>query len=83
MQVALESFGCRELSKDVDALFAAELLLQATLHELVLQPEALVGIGDMRETRRRWGPANTLFSKATMSRSLARRGTAFDAAAGV
>ena len=51
MQVALETFGGRELPQDVLALVDRDLALQAAEQELVLQPQALFGIRDMRELR--------------------------------
>ena len=49
VQVALEAFRRSDLLEDVEALFGAELVQHAALQELVLQPQPLVGIGDMRE----------------------------------
>ena len=49
VQVTFESFGRGELPEYVAPLLGAEALLHATELELVLQPDALVGSGDMRE----------------------------------
>ena len=49
MQVALESFGSRELPEDVPALVGGKAVMQAAGLKLVLQPQALVRIGDVRE----------------------------------
>ena len=51
VQVALQSFRRRELAQDVDALLGGELLVHAPAHELILQPQALVGVRHMRELR--------------------------------
>jgi hypothetical protein len=49
VQVALETFGCRELPEDVAAFLGREAVVHAAAQELVLQPQALLGIGDLRE----------------------------------
>src|SRR5258708_36457969 len=49
MQVALQSYSGRELPEYIAALFGTEALLDASELEFVLQPQALVGIGHMRE----------------------------------
>ena len=49
VQVALEALGRRELPEDVAALLGAEAVLQPARLELVLQPQALVGVRHVRE----------------------------------
>ena len=49
VQVALQAFGRGQLREQIAALLGAEAMLHAAELELILQPQALVGIGDMRE----------------------------------
>ncbi len=49
MQVALEAFRGRELPEEILLFVRAELALDATDQELVLQPQALFGVRHVRE----------------------------------
>ena len=49
VQVTLESFGGRELPEQVLLFFGRELAAQAADQVLVLQPQALFGVRDVRE----------------------------------
>ena len=49
VQVALETFGRRELPEDVLLFLGRERALQSAEQVLILQPQALFGIRDVRE----------------------------------
>ena len=49
VQVALEALGRRELPEDVLLLLGAEAVLHALRLKIILQPQPLLGVRDMRE----------------------------------
>ena len=49
VQVTLETFGSGELPENVTALFRRESMVEPPRLELILQPQPLVGVRDMRE----------------------------------
>src|SRR5262249_61669413 len=49
VQVALEAFRCRQLPQQVALLIGAAAMSQASLLELVLEPQPFLGIGDVCE----------------------------------
>ena len=51
VQIAFEPLGSGELPEHVPALLRTEAVGQASRLELILQPQALVGIGNVRELR--------------------------------
>jgi hypothetical protein len=51
VEVSLQHLGRRKLPQDVLSCLSVESLHQATAQELVLQPQSLVGVRDMRELR--------------------------------
>ena len=69
VQVALESLGRGQLPQDVALLLRAEALLHAPDLELVLQPQALLGVGHVRELGADRAAVDAARSCARISRS--------------